>query len=283
MRRRGQWVGGITVLGYDVASGGGKLVVNEEEARQVRAIFNLYLAKQALLPVLRHLQDQQWKTKRWTTRSGTLHPGRPYSHQALLRLLTNVVYVGKVEYRGQTYSGEHPAIVEERVWQQVQSIFQEERLAGQGGLSIPQLDGRQSGPQPHADEIETERPIAGAENAQSRMPRITRLLALAFKFEELLQQRVVKDYTDLARLGQVSRARVTQIMNLLNLAPDIQEEILSWARGTYGKQHIREATLRTLSAEVIWTRQREQWKNWSLRHNELASDEASLSIPSLVG
>jgi hypothetical protein len=61
-------------------------------------------------------------------------------------------------------------------------------------------------------------------------------------------------------------------MNLLNLAPDIQEEILSWAGGTHGTQHIRETTLRTLSAEVIWTRQREQWKNWIQSHNESSSD-----------
>jgi DNA invertase Pin-like site-specific DNA recombinase len=271
-RRKGKWVGGIPVLGYDVASGGGKLVVNEEEARQVRAIFDLYLEQQALLPVLCDLQDRQWKTKRWTTQSGTLHPGRPYSQHALLRLLTNVVYVGKVDYGGQIYAGEHPAIVEERVWQRVQSMFQQERAAEQRGLSIPQLDGRRSGPQPHANEGETELPIAVAENPQSGMPRITRLLALAIKFEGLLQRSVVKDYTDLARLGQVSRARVTQIMNLLNLAPDIQEEILSWAGGTHGKQHIRETTVRTLSAEVIWTRQREQWKNWTLRHNESAND-----------
>lgn len=60
-------------------------------------------------------------------------------------------------------------------------------------------------------------------------PRITRLLALALKFDGLIQQGVVKDYAELARLGQVSCSRVTQIMNLLNLAPDIQTEILNWA------------------------------------------------------
>jgi DNA invertase Pin-like site-specific DNA recombinase len=271
-RRKGKWVGGIPVLGYDVASGGGRLVVNQEEARQVRAIFDLYLEQQALLPVLCHLKDRQWNTKRWTTQGGTLHPGRPYSNPALLRLLTNVAYVGKVDYQGQTYSGEHPAIVEERVWQRVQTMFQQERSAGQRALSRPQSDGRRSGPQPRANQGETELLIAVAENPQSRMPRITRLLALAVKFEGLLQQGVVKDYTDLARLGRISRARVTQIMNLLNLAPDIQEEILSWAGGRHGKQRIRETTVRTLSAEVIWTRQREQWKNWALRHNEAAND-----------
>jgi DNA invertase Pin-like site-specific DNA recombinase len=266
-RRKGKWVGGIPVLGYDVATGGGKLVVNEEEAKQVRAIFDFYLEHQAPLRVLHHVQDRQWKTKQWTTLGGVLHPGRPYSHHALIRLLTNVVYVGKVAYQGQIYVGEHPAIVEERVWQRAQAMLQEHSSVRRG-LSMPRWDRRQSGQSDDANRRAIETPIAQAENAQSRMPRITRLLSLAMKFEQLLQQGVVKDYTDLAGLGQVSRARVTQIMNLLSLAPDIQEEILSWAGGMSGEQHIRETTVRALSAEVIWTRQREQWKTWTVRHND---------------
>src|SRR5216683_1788986 len=65
-RRKGKWVGGIPVLGYDVALGGGKLVVNEEEAAQVRAIFGLYLEQGALLPVLRQIQGRQWTKTGWT-------------------------------------------------------------------------------------------------------------------------------------------------------------------------------------------------------------------------
>jgi hypothetical protein len=93
-----------------------------------------------------------------------------------------------------------------------------------------------------------------------RLPRITRLLALAVKFEGLVQQGVIKDYTELARLGKVSRPRVTQIMNLLNLAPAIQEQILSWARNdTDQYRSIRESTVRELSSEANWSRQRTRW------------------------
>jgi len=76
---------------------------------------------------------------------------------------------------------------------------------------------------------------------------------------------VVKDYAELARLGQVSRARVTQIMNLLSLAPDIQQQILSWAQAAPDRQNVREVSVRALSSEVIWSRQREQWKSWFAR------------------
>ena len=59
-----------------------------------------------------------------------------------------------------------------------------------------------------------------------KLPRVARLMALAIKFDGMLREGVATDYADLARLGLVTRARMTQIMNLLNLAPDIQEQIL---------------------------------------------------------
>ena len=123
-RRKGKWVGGTPVLGYDVAPGGGKLVINEEEALQVRAIFGLYLEHGALSPVLSEIQKRQWTTKRWTTKDGRLHPGRTFEHQDLVGLLGNLIYAGKVRYQGQTYAGEHAAIVEEEVWARVQGMLQ---------------------------------------------------------------------------------------------------------------------------------------------------------------
>lgn len=70
------------------------------------------------------------------------------------------------------------------------------------------------------------------------IPRIARLMALAIKFQNMVDRGEVRDYADLARLGYVSRARITQIMNLMNLAADIQEEILFGApKGT--ERHIR--------------------------------------------
>ncbi len=71
------------------------------------------------------------------------------------------------------------------------------------------------------------RPKKTAAPAPPRIPRITRLMALAIKFQDMIDRGEVKDYADLARLGLVTRARVTQIMNLLNLAPDLQLESLS--------------------------------------------------------
>ena len=247
-RRKGKWVGGTPVLGYDVAPGGGKLVVNEEEAQQVRAAFVLYREHRTLAPVLQHIHQQQWTTKRWTTRSGTVHGGRAFSGRDLIRLLNNVIYIGKVHSQGQTYPGEHAAIIEEKDWHPVQEMLQRAR---QSAASLMQHGDRKG---------DIAQASVQPENPVERLPRITRLLALAVKFEALIQRGVVKDYAELARLGQVSRARVTQIMNLLNLSPYIQEQILFWAQGSIDKRSIRETTVRGLSSELNWNRQRERWE-----------------------
>jgi site-specific DNA recombinase len=247
-RRKGKWVGGTPVLGYDVAPGGGKLVVNEEEAQQVRAAFVLYREHRTLAPVLQHIHQQQWTTKRWTTRSGTVHGGRAFSGRDLIRLLNNVIYIGKVHSQGQTYPGEHAAIIEEKDWHRVQGMLE---LARRSAASLMQHRDRKG---------DIAQATVPPENPRERLPRIARLLALAVKFETLIHRGVVKDYAELARLGQVSRARVTQIMNLLNLSPYIQEQILFWAQGPLDKRTIRETTVRALSSELNWNRQRERWE-----------------------
>jgi hypothetical protein len=82
---------------------------------------------------------------------------------------------------------------------------------------------------------------------------LTRLLALAIKFEGLVRQGAVRDYADLARLGHVTRARMTQIMRLLDLAPEIQEAIL------FDQPAVTERALRSVALDVDWDRQRKLW------------------------
>lgn len=93
-----------------------------------------------------------------------------------------------------------------------------------------------------------------------RVPRIARLMALAIRFEGLVSQGEVRDYADLARLGHVTRARVTQIMNFLNLAPDIQEELLFLPPIEAGRDTIKEWQLRPIAAEPCWRTQRQFWR-----------------------
>jgi hypothetical protein len=106
----------------------------------------------------------------------------------------------------------------------------------------------QPGPQPVPDDVPA-----------GRVPRVARLMALAIRFDDLIRSGAITDQADLARLGHVSRARVTQIMNLLHLAPSIQEEILFLPRVTNGRDPITERDLRAVAAETDWGRQRAVW------------------------
>ncbi len=131
-RRKGKWAGGHPLLGYDVdhAPGGSKLVVNEEEARRVRHIFDLYLEKQSLIRTAAELNVRGWTTKRWTTSKGSQRGGQPFDKTSLFRLLSNVVYLGKVRYKDEVHAGEHEAIVDEGIWQRVQGMLRSNGRSG---------------------------------------------------------------------------------------------------------------------------------------------------------
>jgi hypothetical protein len=103
---------------------------------------------------------------------------------------------------------------------------------------------------------------AGGEPAANPvpLPRIARLMALALRFDGLVRTGAIADYADLARLGHVSRARITQIMNLLQLAPDIQEHLLFLRRPQQGRDPIHLARLQPIAAIVDWKRQRRSWR-----------------------
>ncbi|HSW45695.1 MAG TPA: hypothetical protein VLM89_08995 [Phycisphaerae bacterium] len=95
--------------------------------------------------------------------------------------------------------------------------------------------------------------------APGRLPRVSRLMALAIRFEHLLQTGGVRDQAELAALGRVTRARVTQILNLLHLAPDLQEQILFLPPYTTGRDPLPERLVRAVVAEPNWGRQRLMW------------------------
>jgi DNA invertase Pin-like site-specific DNA recombinase len=356
-RRKGKWLGGCPVLGYDIAVGGGKLIVNQAEAERVRTIFALFAEHRSILLTLAELERRGWRLKSWTSKKGQFRAGRPFTQNSLWRLLTNITYTGVVGYKGAIYEGEHEAILAADTWQRVQDLLvrssegsghkprnkQHALLAGLlrceacGRAMIPTcsvkknrryryyvcLNARQNrsaacpgqsvaalqietsivegieahirggdfGPEWQAlgpvEKIEFLRSViagvtyngathrvcirfrsgcryeggrtgvasvstdlelayrldtsseggwgraagegrldAPANGKDTCIPRIARLIALAIRYEGLVREGAVRDYAELARLGEVTRARITQIMNLLWLAPDVQERLL---------------------------------------------------------
>ena len=88
--------------------------------------------------------------------------------------------------------------------------------------------------------------------AGPRIPRITRLMALAIKLQDMIDRGEIRDYVDIARLGYITRARASQIMNLTLLAPDIQEALLNMTE----ESEVTEHDVRTVARHVGWAVQR---------------------------
>jgi hypothetical protein len=95
------------------------------------------------------------------------------------------------------------------------------------------------------------------------VPRVTKLMALALRLDDLLQSGAIGSYAELARLGHVTRARVCQIMNLVYLAPDIQEALLFLPLTERGRDRIILADLQPIAATLDWRKQQRLWAEWA--------------------
>jgi hypothetical protein len=104
---------------------------------------------------------------------------------------------------------------------------------------------------------------AGAETPAlppGRVPRVSRLMALALRLNALVRSGQIGSYCELAVLGHVTRARISQIMNLLHLAPDIQEALLFLPQTVRGHDAIILADLLPIAAAMDWRKQRRLWR-----------------------
>jgi len=106
---------------------------------------------------------------------------------------------------------------------------------------------------------------SGENREPGRVPRITRLMALAIHLQKLIDDGAVRDYAEIARLTGITRARVTQIMNLTLLSPEIQEQILFLPRVQNGQDPIAERNIRKITCETIWSKQKSLWAEFNHR------------------
>ena len=355
-RRKGKWIGGTPLLGYDVDPAGRRLVVNEREAEQVREIYRLYWELGTLTETVEALRTQGITTKIWTSERGRAYCGKPFVKSGLRLLLSNVQYAGLVAHKGTIYPGEQEAIIDRQQWERVNEKLKAkgEGLLGkkhhtqnavlESLLYCEQCQGAmmptyttKSGKvhryyvcrrnrrreQPRCPQVpvaavdlekalkERLQPILGAQlsahlirqslervsyHSKTRrvsttmrdgsgfsytlawpdrpglrrttgditrggIPRISRLMALAIKLDRLIGEGIVSNFVDLARLGGISRPRVSQIMKLTNLAPAIQEELLWLPTVLPGPDRFYEKALREIAQEMDWKRQEEMFRS----------------------
>ena len=120
-KAKGMWMGGILPLGYDLPAAGTRtLQVNHEEAETVRHIFRRYLALGSVHALQRELVGRGVISKQWTSSKGKIMGGVSFSRGALFHLLRNPVYLGYICHKGKVHQGEHEAIVDQALFDEVQ-------------------------------------------------------------------------------------------------------------------------------------------------------------------
>jgi site-specific DNA recombinase len=125
-KKKGMWMGGMPPLGYDVKDR--KLVVNDDEASTVVDIYRRYLALKSVHALKDELAGARIRSKRRFRLDGTEYGGQKLSHGALYLMLQNRIYRGEITHRGNSYPGEHPAIIEEPLWDEVQAVLAKNRV-----------------------------------------------------------------------------------------------------------------------------------------------------------
>jgi site-specific DNA recombinase len=347
-RRKGKWIGGVPVLGYEVAPAGGRLVVNAEEAERVRDIFAVCACYSSMRDALQEARARGWTAKQWTSRRGKTHGGGPLSLSTLRLLLSNVLYRGDIAHKGVIYPGEQEALVSRELWQEVNDKHRLSRVQASrhrrvqtplGGLvrcgqcgfllttSFTQRHGQRhvyyvcragkkqqpvcpqqplrvrdledalrerlgrrrtdigfsleqavrtatyhSGTQRVMVELRDEsrldfalpvpvrRGVKGVQTGSRQRPlRITRLMAVAIHLNGLVATGKAGTFRELAAAGHVSRARLSQILQLTHLAPDIQEQLLFLPPTLRGPDPLLERHLRALTRLVDWEQQKQRF------------------------
>jgi site-specific DNA recombinase len=137
-RKKGKWVGGYPVLGYDIDPLNRRLVVNEEEAEKVRAVLDIFIETRSFSDTLERLNEKGMTTKTWTTRKGKVIESRPFNRARLICLLSNPLYIGKVPYKGEMYDGEHEAIIEPETWSRAREILSNGCAVGRSAAKTKQ-------------------------------------------------------------------------------------------------------------------------------------------------
>jgi len=110
-RKKGKWIGGTPSLGYNIDRENHKLVINQQEAKLVRKIYNLYLESNSILNTTLLLNEQGYTRKKYISQSGRPVGGGKFDKNTVHRLLMNSIFIGKVKYNGVLYNGEHEAII----------------------------------------------------------------------------------------------------------------------------------------------------------------------------
>jgi len=125
-KQKGMWMGGRVPLGYDAKDR--KLVINRKEAEIIRTIFDRYLELRSVTKLQKELKDRRIYSKRRISKHGRQSGGGPFTNGALLAILQNPIYLGKIRHKETVYQGNHKLIIDQDVWDRVQNQLNHNRV-----------------------------------------------------------------------------------------------------------------------------------------------------------
>lgn len=125
-KRKGLWMGGVVSVGYQAK--GRTLEPEEPHASRIKQIYELYLQLNCVRKVSEELKHRNWLTPERENKRQGFGGNKPFSRGHLYRILSNPIYVGMISHRGEVHPGQHPAIVDETLWQEVQQRLEHNRL-----------------------------------------------------------------------------------------------------------------------------------------------------------
>jgi site-specific DNA recombinase len=117
-KRKGMWMGGVVPMGYDLEDR--HLLVNPEEAKRVREIYEAYLAQGCVSNLQIYLERKGIRSKKRLSKTGNVSGDNAFSRGALYLMLQNRVYLGEITHKGTPYPGQHPTIIDQSLWDLVQ-------------------------------------------------------------------------------------------------------------------------------------------------------------------
>ncbi|MDD4957354.1 MAG: recombinase family protein [Candidatus Omnitrophica bacterium] len=119
-RKKGKWVGGQPLLGYDLDRENRRIIINEQEAKLVRKIFDIYLRENSMLKTTSILNEEGFTTKKYVAKSGRITGGKQFVKNTIQQTLNNPIYTGRVFYEKKMYPAEHEAIISVELFDKVQ-------------------------------------------------------------------------------------------------------------------------------------------------------------------
>ena len=127
-RKKGLWVGGIPILGYDLDRINHKLVINPKESAIVRELFDIYIKEKSLLRTAVILNEKGYRRKTYTPPKGKTMGGQKFQTTTVQYIVKNITYTGKIKYAGVIYPGLHEPIISEELFQKTQEILANNRV-----------------------------------------------------------------------------------------------------------------------------------------------------------